>query len=487
MDETKNPSSLIDVGEKELNYTKLLKSNAIIYGRMVKTNERKLKLNMRDYRVVNFLLRTLQECIRQNSVQPQGYTTIQFPIELYKQAVDNSQNWRTNLQKSVEKIADIKYELKDWRDPQTMELVKYWRINLLINPKFSITTTNDATLKVTFPQELAVVCWEKSRYTHLDFKTINGFKSKYALRFYEFLISKIQYFVNNNNFKTEYDIKQDELETIFEVEFKNIKNGFVNFLENAINFHNVVIPDLRNALKFEYEVYSADKIISFKFNEETIKKFSTKNLTEYDLALQKFANLIDSNVEIFNADDGTVVLDNQEISLSNANTVYTVSDDGLLRALETFLIDIRQYYYNRSLLEPKDIEQFGDIIMTTSGVFVEKDTHKPMSYRKKTAFLKFLYKNYYETIMTKINSIKDNSIQNKLSLMLNDYINKWLHFGSNFAKISSVSKNEKDQIVAVLDIFTSRENLLHFDVLSKSFENLSDFAKYVANNEVIDE
>ena len=125
--------------------------------------------------------------------------------------------------------------------------------------------------------------------------------------------------------------------------------------------------------------------------------------------------------------------------------------------------------------------------MTTSGVFVEKDTHKPMSYRKKTAFLKFLYKNYYETIMTKINSIKDNSIQNKLSLMLNDYINKWLHFGANFAKISSVSKNEKDQIVAVLDIFTSRENLLHFDVLSKSFENLSDFAKYVANNEVIDE
>ena len=47
MDETKNSSALIDVGKKELNYTKLLKSNAIIYGRMVKTNERKLKLNMR--------------------------------------------------------------------------------------------------------------------------------------------------------------------------------------------------------------------------------------------------------------------------------------------------------------------------------------------------------------------------------------------------------------------------------------------------------
>ena len=63
--------------------------------------------------------------------------------------------------------------------------------------------------------------------------------------------------------------------------------------------------------------------------------------------------------------------------------------------------------------------------------------------------------------------------------MLNDYINKWLHFGANFAKISSVGKNEKDQIAVILEIFTSRDNLLHFDVLSKSFENLSDFANLV--------
>jgi len=68
--------------------------------------------------------------------------------------------------------------------------------------------------------------------------------SKYAIRFYEAFVAKIQYRTNFNNYKTEYDFKQEELEGIFDAKLSDLPNGFVYLLSNKIHFDDIVIPDL---------------------------------------------------------------------------------------------------------------------------------------------------------------------------------------------------------------------------------------------------
>ena len=91
---------------------------------------------------------------------------------------------------------------------------------------------------------MATACWQKTDYTLLDFKTLNSFTSKYAIRFYEAFLTKIQYRTNFNNYKTEYNFKQEELEGIFDAKLSDLPNGFVYLLSNKIHIDDIVIPDL---------------------------------------------------------------------------------------------------------------------------------------------------------------------------------------------------------------------------------------------------
>ena len=169
-----------------------------------------------------------------------------IPLELFKRVVDDAKNWRTNFIKSVEKLENIAFELNNYRDWEKDEFIIWQKTRLVITPNFKTKgeERKKATCEISFAKELATACWQKTDYTHLDFKTLNSFTSKYAIRFYEALVAKIQYYTNSNNYKTEYDFKQEELEGIFDVKLSSISIGFKNFLDNKIHFDDIVIPDL---------------------------------------------------------------------------------------------------------------------------------------------------------------------------------------------------------------------------------------------------
>ncbi|MFL1706730.1 replication initiation protein [Campylobacter sp. MOP7] len=373
-------------------YNKILKANSVIRGRVVVDESNSLKINVYDLKVLNFLLKTLQECIKKDS-KPVKFTTLVIPIELYKKVVDDGRNWRTNFIKSVKKLEKIAFELNNYRDIDKDEYIYWQSTRLVVSPKFSVQGSDkkNATCEVSFTQELSSTCWEKSNYTHLDFKTLNSFKSKYAIRFYENLISKIQNSVNENNYKTEYDFRQNELEIIFETDLSTISKGLKKFLSSQIHFEDVVIPDLKTKLNFEYRVYSKDKIITFIFDKNYLEQFRTQKRDVIDLSLEKFRNLIDAS-KVY--DDGH-------------NRIYEIDKEKPDDAMAAFLEEIRMYYPNIPLLErSEEVEIFGNIAMNRDGDLYYLGSFKRISYKKVKKFLIYLYKNNYETIMKEIKKRK---------------------------------------------------------------------------------
>ncbi len=377
---------------KDDSYIKLLKANSVIRGKVV-ADKRGLKINIYDLKVLNFLLKTLQECVKKDT-QPVKFTTLVIPLELFKRVVDDAKNWRTNFIKSVEKLEYIAFELNNYRDWEKNEFIIWQKTRLVITPNFKTKgeERKKATCEISFAKELATACWQKTDYTHLDFKTLNSFTSKYAIRFYEALVAKIQYYTNSNNYKTEYDFKQEELEGIFDVKLSSIPIGFKNFLDNKIHFDDVVIPDLQGKLQFDYEIHGKDKIITFKFQKDYLEQFRTRKADTVDLAIEKFRNLIDAKKTY---DDGHT-------------RVYEIDTDKPENAMMDFLLNISQYYYGVSLLKrPEEINRFGEVAMSREGDLYYINTRKRISYGRAKKFLIYLYKNYYEQITREIRALKE--------------------------------------------------------------------------------
>jgi len=99
---------------KDDSYIKLLKANSVIRGKVV-ADKRGPKINIYDLKVLNFLLKTLQECVKKDT-KPVKFTTLVIPLELFKRVVGDAKNWRTNFIKSVEKLEYIAFELNNYRD-----------------------------------------------------------------------------------------------------------------------------------------------------------------------------------------------------------------------------------------------------------------------------------------------------------------------------------------------------------------------------------
>lgn len=389
--EKEEPQTLYEIDLNEKKYEKILKANSIIRGRVV--SDGKLKLNIYDMRVLNFLLKTLEQCVR-NDNKPKEFTTVIIPMEIFKKVVDDNQNWRQNFIKTVKKLEQIAFELNNYKDWEKDTFTLWKKTRLVISPEFIIENkTKNAVCKVTFSQQLAIACWQKLDYTHINFQTVNSFKSKYALKIYEVLVSKIQYHVNCNDLKTEYDITKEELENMFNEDLSkgNIKNGFKNWLSNIIKFDNV-IKELKKHIKiYEYKIYSKDRIISFKISEDEIIKYKTKKDDNIDLGLQKFKDIIDPDKVVENY--------NQR--------VYQLNKEKVEDVITQFLGNIATYYTNKSLFErEEEIETFGDVVINYDGEFYYKKTKKVLTYSKVKTILNYLYKNHYERIMKEINKIK---------------------------------------------------------------------------------
>ena len=83
--EREEPQTLYEIEPNEKKYEKILKANSIIRGRVV--SDGKLKLNIYDMRVLNFLLKTLEQCVR-NDNKPKEFTTVVIPMEIFKTIFD---------------------------------------------------------------------------------------------------------------------------------------------------------------------------------------------------------------------------------------------------------------------------------------------------------------------------------------------------------------------------------------------------------------
>ena len=472
-------SDLLPHKKENFDFSRLLKANTIIYGRSVKTNLG--KLNIGDKKAMNFLLRVLQETIRQNKIEPKGHVTLEFPANLY-QWINDGPNWQTDLKNRLKKLADSKIELYDYYDPETKITTRYKRVNCLSSVDFGVNENGFGIVKATFPNEIATAQAQKKNfgYTHLEFKTINAFKSKYALSLYEVLVSKIQYFVNNNNIKLEYDIDKETLEKILELEFDDDENGFKHALQSR-GFENIILPDLQKYLNCEVEIFGKDKIISFKFDEETIMRFVTKLPSEYDLALKQFQDLIHSSVED-GGDVFTATIGNKEIK-AQTSTNYKVDNDTIIITLEKFMLDICKYYSNRSLIPPEKIDEFGDIIMTSSGKFVEKSSFKPLTHAKKIKLLKYLYKNRYAEIMSSITYAKNTMASGQIDALFQEYIGLYLKVRDGFLKIESINKSSiksEFAFTVTFGYFKEIDDLLAFDRKLISFKNMLEFNDFVS-------
>lgn len=497
-----------DIQDDEIDnikFEKILKSNSIIFGKM--PAEEKTTLYAYDYKNLNFLYKLLQELVKKDPNPPVGAVTIRFPIKLFKLVVDNQDKWKRWFIKSITRLNNTKFLLKNYYNEE-QEKVSYQITQLLAFPKFysvnddkinqiqSVTDYDDINkktkiiqnkvelLEVTFPKEIAMSLWQQrgAGYTHIDFKTINSFIRKHSINFYEAILSKLQ--LSINEFKTIDHIRlaKEDLSGVFKKDI-DTKINFGNYLANIIHLEEEVFPELKEKLPISnYIVDGKAFAIIFELDQEKLQNFISTKLTPYQMEMQKFQNLIESEIH----------KSQYTSSYADSNSsLYVVKGEGINRGLENFLNVIHEKYCDKELLKTdKEKAKYGNVVMVKNVGFCDKDLMlKPLTPQKRNRVLEYLYKNHYVDIMRDIENCNNEKASDKSiesSSLFAPYIGQVVALSDvEFGVIVEMQNIEDGKIKIELDVFNKNDE--NREVVSKTerkFDNVMLATEFVLKNKI---
>ena len=445
--------------------THIRKANPLILGMPSESNIK--KLSVYDLKVINFLIKMLRWLIKTSDVAPTtDYIITEFDSLNFKLFYPNDDpNWRKRFEKSLQKLSQIQYVLRDYQDEFTGKWISFKVINFILTP----TIGKDGMAKVGFTREFVTAGLKRSDYTLLEIQSINAFNSKYSLHFYEHIISHIQNFANSassNDFyieRIELDVK--ELSAIFEfdLEKKELPDGFKKFLTKSIMFNKIVLPELKGVLNFEdVEIFSKDMRIAFKgFASDFVEKFKTRSETDMELALRSFS---ESNKFLeLNGAPEVEIFDKEKLT---SEVHYKVKKIAEYESYLKFMQELRKYYANRSLFFGQDKtkiakilgleEESCDIVITSTGKFVDRENNFKEFFpgRRFAKVIRLLFSNGgYERIMKEIGIIKQRKFMKERVL---GSVGLAFRRGFYNYRVKSVKFDEKDEKFMV--IFSIQDN-----------------------------
>lgn len=484
-----------------LNFEKILKSNSIIFGKM--PDDEKTTLYAYDYKNLNFLYRLLQELVKQDNKPPTGAVTIRFPLKLFNLVVDNQSKWKRYFIKSITRLNNTQFLLKNYYNDKN-EKVRFQMTQLLAFPKFysidngeaseiqgvtnydtetkkSVIVQKDVELfEATFPKEIAMSLWQHRGYgyTNIDFKVINGFANKHSINFYEALLSKIQLSMNDLKLFNFVELTKDDISAVFKKSI-NTKINLNHFLINDLKFKETILPELKRELPIvDFSVRQKDFSITFELDNDRLEEFRINKLTPYQIEMQKFLDLIESE---------TFTNEYSSAYAEASSSLYVVTEDGINRGLEKFLYTMHEKYHDVEFLNDKDREEYGNIVMIKNKGFCNKQTLKPLNRRKSSAFLKFIYTNYYEYIMADIENRNSGGIiieKVKVGSVFAPFIGEKIILSENEAGIiKNVEQTNDGKIEVMLDVFNRDDR--EMDIISmalKKFDDIVALTTYIVEN-----
>ncbi|QKU36215.1 RepB family plasmid replication initiator protein [Campylobacter sp. RM16192] len=469
--------------DNDVEFKKILKANSVIRGWVVNPanlKEKPKQLSLYEKRVLNFLLKCFQQCYRNNPESLREFNTIVFPFELFKNTVDDNADYRRKIKNALHSLNTKSFVLKDFIEFGTGKRLGDYTTTLVNS--FSVYQEDKNMLRVTIPAPLAGTCCQKlGYYTHLDFKTINSFTRKYALNLYEYLVSKIQFFSNERNFKDEISFKIDELENIFEFKSSELKDDYTLNSLLADKKLGDIMDSIKETINLKnYEVLSKDLKLVVLIDKDVYLKFQTMPPDVVDLALEKFSNLIDADV--------SYPADNQ--------VVFTLDKTKMIDTMANFLNILAKNCPNQLLLDAdEDKVKYGDIAVNSKGDFyyLRKDASMPLiKYKQKKKILNFLYKNHYERLMKKCKQTIvldaeceelqisiENQERNDIAETIKYFIGRKLYSAkadSTF-EIVSLSVDDKKSIEGEFKILAGLINIETKQEVHNSFNSLEQLKK----------
>lgn len=515
-----------DIDKNKLSFDKILKLNSIIHGRFSDINT---TLYANDFKNINFLYRLLENVVRQEKEPPKGAITIRFPLDLFRITMDNQTKWKSYFINSIIRLENTKFELKNYFDEVKKQKIDYQSTRLLVLPKFytnyndivseipNIIEIDDETEKrsvvskgvelfeVTFPNEIAVACWQKrggSGYTHINMQIVNKFQNKFTIRLYEVLLSKIQFLISKDELPSIITLTKDELSNVFTKRLKKHIN-LKHFLINNVHFEKSVMPELKEKLPIaDYFTNQKDFSLSFSVDINGFINFANNRKSPYEIAMEQFHNLIKAKVH---KQEYNTNVDGYKVS--GNSSFYELDGNQINVALNNFMLEINDNYYDIELLKTADEKKkFGNVIMVQGVGFVDKDTDKLLSKPNRVKFLRYLYHKYYIEI---ISNIKNGTIPKQqstdkffgrgdepnlfstankpsdgLNLTLRLFIGRIIKFSSTHnARVKSLKKLENGKIEATISIYAINDESKN-EIMEQiqTFENTTNLMLYIENN-----
>lgn len=384
----------LDFRKKAEEIDKFKKPNALIKG-IYASN---IQFNTRDYKVINFLLLLLQETIddlkkEKPLSKPSPFTRISFDLDLYRELVDNSPNWKQNLWKSLDKIEEVSIDLKDYIDEAKGVYVDIKKVRIIIEPEFDRDLKKqdkDQKCTVSFGQAISYPIYKREAYTHFEYKKMNLLTNKYAMRFYEYLRYKLQEAVNNklNETDEEIVITEKDFKFLFKKEQISLikKLGLGQVLKRYVRFETHIVPDLKKLMDFEYGINYEAKTITFKFKKENLERVRTVFYGELDVAAEKFKSLSKT----------TLIEENETTRTYELKRNFDIEEN---ENMQKFIEAITVVYKDKAILDINETSKFGgDNFRVFSNTFFSEKTKKPISLSKQKKLLLYLFLNKYSII-----------------------------------------------------------------------------------------
>lgn len=469
----------IFVLDDNYNFEKLLKSNSIIFGKTAVDSP--TGFYAKDLKVLNFLLKMLQEAIRQDKKLPTTEVAIDFPLETYKIIMDNQSSWKKVLMNSVKRLSKIFFDLKNYYDPETKEFVEYQSTSLIYSPKFYSSKENKIKdrLRIVFPMEIARSSWQKSNYTHISFRNINELKQKYSIKFYEILVSKIQKNINNNDDNDVITLDKKEIMSVFDSSFRD-DISLYHLLINIASFESKVLPELKEILPvIDYKIYPKDYLLSFILDKEKLECFRTQKMSIYEYEIRKFRNLLS-----IKKDNESETTENNGIKKTTIDS-YMFDEKGIGKGLGEFLELLCKNYSGKELLKTeKEKNEFGNILISLSGNFIDKDKgYSSLSMKRQEKFLKYYYKNYYSRVLSEVEGKeklekkeKEKTITN---IIFKPFIHSWVKFNDElYGNILNVICNEDQTILVTYEIYKTPQKNNIVKIEKRQYGNMKKFSSF---------
>nr|WP_321267746.1 replication initiation protein [uncultured Sulfurimonas sp.] len=240
----------------------IIKSDIVKNNALIQINA---NLSINEQKIFNFIL----FCVREKKLKDNTLLTSVSEINKFIGIYINHKQIRANFSNMISTTIEVDILEKD--------TVK-WELSTLIRK----VKYNDGYISILLEDELVKNILEPNLYTHLDFRLINQFKSKFSIRVYELAMS---YISKKNIYVQLPKLEIDTFKLLMGIDIKNQYTRFAHLKSKVIDKAVSEINETSN-IKIDYTlIKSGNKYSHIKFHT----KFKNNNL-ENNFKIMEYQN-----------------------------------------------------------------------------------------------------------------------------------------------------------------------------------------------------